>query len=281
MKKTVLFGAGQVGAMLFRLMGAEQQVLCFADNSPEKRGGDLLGVPVITPGESLLLQPELICLCVLDAARADAMEAQLRALGYSGEVFRPDALRLLDARSAAMRMLAEQIISQHIPGDAAELGVFRGDFAALINAALPERALHLFDTFTGFAPEDVRLELERGYSSAKAGDFSQTGAELVRGRLPYPQRAVFHVGRFPGTFDLAGDVRLAFVSVDADLYAPTAAALPLFWERLSPGGVLMIHDVNGSQYTGAGAAVGEFCAEKGLFPFPLCDLHGSVALRKP
>ena len=60
-----------------------------------------------------------------------------------------------------------------------------------------------------------------------------------------------------------------------------AAALPLFWDRLSPGGALLIHDVNGTQYRGAGKAVSEFCAARGILPTPVCDLHGSVILRKP
>ena len=38
----------------------------------------------------------------------------------------------------------------HVPGAAAELGVFRGDFARHINRLLPERKLYLFDSFQGF-----------------------------------------------------------------------------------------------------------------------------------
>ena len=37
MKKTVLFGAGQAGAMAARLLGGDHAAVCFADNAPEKR----------------------------------------------------------------------------------------------------------------------------------------------------------------------------------------------------------------------------------------------------
>ena len=47
------------------------------------------------------------------------------------------------------------------------------------------------------------------------------------------------------------------------------------------GGALLVHDVNGSQFAGAGRAVEEFCRARGLLPTPLCDLHGTVLLRKP
>ncbi len=280
MKTAVLFGAGQVGAMVSRLMGTEYRVVCFADNNEKRWGERLAGIPVVSPAESLLRKPDCVCLCVLDGERSAQMEGQLRSLGYEGEILRPDALRTFDARTATMRLLAEQIREQGIPGDTAELGVFRGDFAALINAAFPDRTIHLFDTFEGFRTQDVEIERVQGLSRAREGDFSETAEELVIGRLPHPELAVFHKGWFPDTFRGCEEAVFAFVSVDADLYAPTAAALPLFWERLSPGGVMMVHDVNSTQFSGAGKAVREFCGEKGILPMPVCDLHGSVVLRK-
>ena len=280
MKTVVLFGAGQVGAMISRLMGSAYRVLCFADNYEGKWGTTLAGIPVVSPRESLRYDPDCVCLCVLDGERAGQMEAQLRELGFEGELLRPDALKIFDARAATMRLLAEQIHEEKIPGDAAELGVFRGDFAALINAAFPDRTIHLFDTFEGFPARDVEIEQAQGLSRAKTGDFKDTAMEMVEKRLPHPERAVFHKGYFPDSFDGCTEMTFAFVSVDADLYAPTAAALPLFFDRLSPGGVLLIHDVNSTQFSGAGKAVWEFCTERGMLPLPVCDLHGSVVLRK-
>ena len=281
MKTVVLFGAGQIGAMVSRLMGTEYSVVCFADNNEHKWGGTLAGVPVVSPAESLLSFPDCVCLCVTDEERAQQMEAQLRELDYDGPVLRPDALKTFDARIATMRLLAEQIREEQIPGTVAELGVFRGEFAALINAAFPDRVIHLFDTFEGFPAEDVEIDQAQGLSGAEAGDFWETSQEFVEQRMPHREKAVIHKGYFPDTFRPCLDERFAFVSIDADLYAPTAAALPLFWDRLSPGGVLLIHDVNSTQFSGAGKAVREFCREKALLPTPVCDLHGSAVLRKP
>jgi len=280
MKTVVLFGAGQIGAMVSRLMGTEYAILCFTDNAEEKWGSTFAGIPVLSPEESLRRGPDCFCLCVLDDERAGQMEAQIRRLGFSGPVLRPDALRTFDARAATMRLLAEQIHEEGISGAAAELGVFRGEFAALINAAFPDRPIHLFDTFEGFSEKDIALEREQGLSRARTGDFSDTAESLVAERLPFPARAVFHKGWFPDSFSSCTEETFAFVSIDADLYAPTAAALPLFWERLSPGGVLLVHDVNSTQFSGAGKAVWAFCRENGLLPMPVCDLHGSVVLRK-
>ena len=54
MKTVVLFGAGQVGAMVSRLIGTGYSIPCFADNSESKWGGALAGIPVVSPKESLL-----------------------------------------------------------------------------------------------------------------------------------------------------------------------------------------------------------------------------------
>ena len=280
MKNVVLFGAGQVGTMVSRLLGSGFAISCFADNREDKWGSSIAGIPVVSPEESLLFAPECYCLCVMDEERAGQMETQLRELGFDGEIFQAGALRAFDARVATMRLLAEQIHEKNIPGDVAELGVFRGDFAVLINAAFPDRTIHLFDTFEGFPSEDIQIEFDHGLSEAKAGDFSETARDIVEKRLQNREKALFYKGYFPSTFQACMAKEFAFVSIDADLYAPTAAALPLFWERLSPGGVLLVHDVNSLQYTGAGKAVKEFCLEEGILPVPVCDLHGSVLLRK-
>lgn len=280
MKRMVLFGAGQIGSMVSRLIGADYSVCCFADNEEKKWGSTIAGIPVVSPEKSLLYQPDCYCLCVLDVERAGQMRNQLEHLGYGGEILLPDMLRIFDARVATMRLLSEQICENSIPGDVAELGVYRGDFAALINAAFPNRTIHLFDTFEGFPPEDVQIEREQRLSGARVGDFSETARELVEKRLPYREKALFYPGFFPETFSGCKAEAFAFVSVDADLYAPTAAALPLFWERLSPGGVLLVHDVNSLQFAGVGKAVREFCREKAVLPLPVCDLHGSVILRR-
>ena len=280
MKTVVLFGAGQVGAMVSRLMGPGYRVSCFADNDEKKWGSSLAGIPVCAPREALAGSPDCVCLCALDEERCGQMERQIRALGFSGEILRPQSLKVFDARAATMRLLAEQINEENIPGDVAELGVYKGDFAILINAAFPDRCIHLFDTFEGFDAKDVAVEVREGLSRAKEGDFAGTAIDYVDQRLLYRERARYYQGYFPNTFARCSAEAFAFVSIDADLYAPTAAALPLFWDRLSPGGVLMLHDVNSTQFRGPGKAVKEFCRERKLLPVPICDLHGSVLLRK-
>lgn len=280
MKKTVIFGSGQIGSMLGRLAGTDYQVICFADNNPKRQGSYVQEIPVLSVEKSLAETPDCVILGVLDEERSCQMETQLLRLGFTGEILRPDSLKTFDMRIGVLRLLAEQIRERNVPGDVAEVGVYRGDFAAMINGAFRSRTLHLFDTFTGFPAQDVQIEQENGLSGAKTGDFSETDQEMVMGKMIYPERLVLHKGYFPETFSPCENTAFAFVSLDVDLYAPTKAALTLFWPRMSPGGCIMVHDYNSTQFSGAGKAVREFCEQENVYPVPICDLHGSVVLIK-
>ena len=107
------------------------------------------------------------------------------------------------------------------------------NFSSLISAAFPDRKIHLFDTFEGFSEKDITIEASGNLSRAKTGDFSSTDIDSVLHVMPDPTRTVIHKGWFPDTFSDVRDETFCFVSLDADLYAPTAAALPLFYERLA------------------------------------------------
>ena len=114
-------------------------------------------------------------------------------------------------------------------------------------------------------------------------DFSDTGVEIVRRRLPHPEKARFVPGRFPESAEaqLTGKERYIFVHIDPDLYEPTIQGLKYFWPRMVKNGILMIHDYNSLQFPGVRKAVREFAAWAGVLPLPLADLHGTAVITRP
>ena len=180
-------------------------------------------------------------------------------------------------RIATLELCAREL--NGVPGAAAELGVYRGSFARQIQTALPDRTLYLFDTFSGFAQEDLAAGRSYGLREAEH-DWSGTSVSQVLDVLPRPDRAVVRAGRFPETARGLEAERFCLVSLDADLYLPTLAGLRWFWPRLSPGGYLLVHDYNNREYPGAAKAVREFGAEAGLSYTPLPDICGSVIFTK-
>lgn len=183
-------------------------------------------------------------------------------------------------RTQAFTLFAEQITQRNIPGSLAELGVFRGDQASLISRLFPDRVFHLFDTFEGFARQDLDIEKTAGFSAAAVGDFANTSIPLVLGKLENPDRVIIHQGFFPETTQGVEDT-FAFVSLDVDLHDPTLAGLRWFYDRLNAGGVIFVHDYNNCRYNGVRNAVETFVSETGAPTLPLPDFSGSIAILKP
>jgi O-methyltransferase len=183
-------------------------------------------------------------------------------------------------RAAALELAARELEERGVPGAAAEVGVFQGDFAQLINHHLPSRTLYLFDTFEGFDPDDVAEEAEQGTSDIPHA-FEHTSAELALSKLEHPERAVVKKGWFPGSAaDLSGE-RFCFVSLDVDLYRPMAAALEWFYPRLSSGGYLFVHDYNNDQYRGVKKALRQFADASDMTYTLLPDAGGTAVVAKP
>ncbi|MCF8233343.1 MAG: TylF/MycF family methyltransferase [Bacteroidales bacterium] len=173
----------------------------------------------------------------------------------------------------------ERIRNAEIPGELAELGVYKGESARIIHAITPERKLHLFDTFAGFQPNDLLNETGTAatYTPRNFADCSPQGVTDLLGKS---ENIVIHQGHFPESTKDLGELRFAFVNMDADLYRPTLAGLEYFYPRLSPGGVIIIHDYN-YKWPGLMQAVDEFCKNNSLVAVQMPDKDSSVMTIKP
>jgi len=172
----------------------------------------------------------------------------------------------------------ERLKSDKIPGAFAEVGVYRGDSAAILHALDPERELHLFDTFTGFPASD--LEGETGEAATYTTDhFADVNVENILKRFDDKEKIHIHKGHFPDTAEGFEGKQFAMVNLDADLYKPTKAALDFFYTRLLPGGVILIHDYN-DKWPGIMQAVDEFVLNipENLVLMP--DTDGTVVIVK-
>lgn len=184
-------------------------------------------------------------------------------------------------RNATLELLCREIRQQEISGAVGELGVYKGDFALLMHANLPDRRIHLFDTFEGFDDRDRSADASKHYV-AKFHDFSDTSAARVAGRFPNRAEVALHPGWFPESAHAAADERFALVSIDADLYQPVLAGLRWFWPRLNPGGCILVHDYNNASFKGAKEAVREFLrTEPGTSCVPIPDWGGTGVIAKP
>jgi hypothetical protein len=142
-----------------------------------------------------------------------------------------------------------------VPGDIAEVGVYRGGSAKIICRAKGDRHLHLFDTFEGLPCVD---EIDAVWPFYE-GKFTAS-EEAVREYLREFTRVFIYRGIFPETGMPICDRRFSFVNLDVDTYRSTKDCLEFFYPRMSPGGIILSHDYVNTP--GVRKAFDEFFLEK-------------------
>lgn len=177
-------------------------------------------------------------------------------------------------------LLLRTIVENETKGEIAELGVYKGETAKLIHHYCPERILNLFDTFEGFAENDVSKENDQIKNSESVKHFKDTSIDSVLNFIDSKNSNVrVFKGYFPETVNKKLEKTVfSFVHLDADLFVPTKNGLEFFYSRVSPGGIILIHDYNA--WPGCRKAVDEFFSQKKEFPIPMPDKSGSAIIVK-
>ncbi len=193
---------------------------------------------------------------------------------------------VLARRQALKRFLAHVELFKatlDVPGDIAELGVFRGaglmTWANLLEAyAIGDRTktVYGFDNWRGFtdlSPEDATPQMNvgkvvGGFDPGKfLGELEDAIAMFDADRfVPEKPRVKLVHGNIEESvpkflIDNPG-VRFSLVHFDCDLYRPTKAALGVMWDKVARGGVLLFDEYGISDWPGETQAVDEFFRDK-------------------
>jgi O-methyltransferase len=182
------------------------------------------------------------------------------------------------ARISTLELIAQSLREKKITGSIAEVGVYKGKFAAKVNQVFPNNKFYLFDTFEGFHAKDIAIEKEKKLSDGLQ-DFSNTSVNIVLSKMKYPALCIIKKGYFPETATDIND-NFIFVSLDTDLYQPILEGLQFFYPKLLKGGYIMIHDYNNPYYPGVKEAVHQYCFDNNIPFFPVPDILGSVVIAK-
>ncbi|HME22875.1 MAG TPA: TylF/MycF family methyltransferase [Acetobacteraceae bacterium] len=155
------------------------------------------------------------------------------------------------ARLRNIRALAEQILEQQIPGDFLEAGVWRGGACIYMRGILAaygvgDRSVWVADSFEGLPepePEKYPADTDDPHHTFTA---LQVSAEQVRsnfeqyGLLDHQVR--FLKGWFADTLSGAPIGQLALLRLDGDMYSSTMQTLEALYNKVSPGGFVIIDD---------------------------------------
>ncbi|MFM9367034.1 TylF/MycF/NovP-related O-methyltransferase [Streptomyces sp. Da 82-17] len=194
----------------------------------------------------------------------------------------------------AFILAIRHVVAHDIPGDIVECGVWRGGSMqacakTLLSLGATDRHLYLFDTYEGMTPPtevDVRrdgrpaqelLEIQgkdRPIWAVADLDDVKSGFESV----PYPEERMHYVvGKVEETVPDQAPEQISILRLDTDWYASTKHELDHLYDRLSPGGVLLIDDYG--YWQGSRQAVDEFLERTGERLLLLRMDEGRIAVK--
>lgn len=206
-------------------------------------------------------------------------DSLLRSKEFTGKIYQRDYCRY-----RTFELIANEIKQNSVSGSCAEVGVFKGDFARLINAKFSDKKMFLFDTFKSFNREEFEKEVKNRNCDESFFDvFTDTSAEEVLHNMLYPEQCVLRVGLFPQTAKGLEEERFAFVSIDVDFEQSILESLRWFYPRLNRGGAIFLHDYNNSGLEGVKVAVRRYEKELNAFlaKVPIIDEGGTLVIMKP
>ncbi len=154
--------------------------------------------------------------------------------------------------------------TRDVPGDTAECGVFEGASSYLIMKAHDgtEKLHHIFDSFEGLSePESQDSVTKPSVYKWKAQDLAVSQHVVDENLNIFSQRRLYK-GWIPERFPEVSERQFSLVHIDVDLYQPTYDSLAFFYERVSPGGMIVCDDYGSEACPGAYRAITEWMADK-------------------
>jgi O-methyltransferase len=151
-------------------------------------------------------------------------------------------------------------LSQKIPGDTAECGVYLGSSSYLIcksnQEASTQKTHHAFDSFQGLSAPTTA---DGKYW--KPGDLS-VSLEACKQNLQEFEKVKFYPGWIPTRFAEIRQLQFSFVHVDVDILEPTRDSIEFFYPRLSEGAIFVCDDYGFTSCPGATQAIDQFLNDK-------------------
>ena len=165
---------------------------------------------------------------------------------------------------------ATKVFADGVPGDFLEAGVCHGGASIFLRAVQvaygeAQRSTWLADTFAGVpAPShelDRDLDLTEERLPWMAADLESVRANVATYDL-LSERVRFLPGLFAETLPSAPVEQLAILRIDADLYSSTRTVLDELYDRVAPGGFVIVDDYGCLEP--CREAVDRFVEERGL-----------------
>lgn len=172
-----------------------------------------------------------------------------------------------------------------LEGDFVECGVAKGFMSSAVMQFLDWNRLGktfwLLDTFSGLDPRYVLDEEVRDGALGKNDHLIEIGLyatspDGVVANFSEWDRVRVVAGSIPDTLPQAAPEKVAYLHVDMNCAPPEVAAVTHFWDRLVPGGVVLLDDYAYHGYPHQYAAMNDFAASRGVSVLSLPTGQGMI-----
>ena len=181
-----------------------------------------------------------------------------------------------------LKFCLEQVVAQNVPGDFVETGVWRGGSsiwaaAVLCHLGAKDRLIWCCDSFEGMPkPNATDLEIQPTSDLSEVEFLVATETQVADNFRKFGllnQRVKFIKGWFCDSLPKAPIKQIAVLRMDGDLYESTSDALNNLFNKVSPGGFVIVDDYK--SWKGCRKAIDEFRAAHAISA-PLIDIddHG-------
>lgn len=182
------------------------------------------------------------------------------------------------ARLDNLQSCIESVVKDAVPGDMIETGVWRGGAVIYMRAVLKtlgvtDRTVWAADSFEGLPepdPEKFPLEAASFNSAAMTKYYKRLASALDEVKRNFAafglldDQVRFLKGWFKDTLPDAPIERIAVLRLDGDYYESTRDALVSLYDKVSPGGYVIIDDYGEDSWTYCRQAVDEFREQRGI-----------------
>jgi O-methyltransferase len=174
------------------------------------------------------------------------------------------------ARLNNIHSLLDRVVADGVPGDLIETGVWRGGATLLMRGFLAahnitDRKVWVADSFAGLPVPSHPADAGYDFSAAVAPVLAISRDEVEDLFLRYElldDQVRFLEGWFSDTLPNAPIDRLALMRLDGDLYESTMDAITALYDKLSPGGYVIVDDYN--DFEPCRRAITEFRESRGI-----------------
>ncbi|WP_052323744.1 TylF/MycF/NovP-related O-methyltransferase [Flavihumibacter sp. ZG627] len=171
---------------------------------------------------------------------------------------------------------------KHLEGDFVECGVNTGAYARAIIDYIDfpslDKKFYLFDTFGGLVQNQLTSK-EKELGFYKHYNHYEDVYEQVKNTFaPFNVEVV--KGIVPDTLVHCKSEKIAYLSIDMNVTAPEIAAINYFWDKIVPGGIVMLDDYGFAPHIEQKKAFDTWAKEKSVNILSLPTGQGVIIKQK-